>query len=185
MNTSLQNVLGLIDEAFAGTQRDESCTIHQAQLADETLDREIPDEEWLVAKLRDPEINWRDVPTPSLDECDAALSHATPTSWLFYLPAYMKRALELLTANSEDSNLPNSVIFHLTLERKSPGLNFYVFERFRQDSYWGLPQDRRSWTTGGTRSRILRGRKALRAAGITAAIVARGAVAASLFARSI
>jgi hypothetical protein len=132
LNTSLQNVLALIDEAFAGTQRDESCTIHQAQLADETLDREIPDEEWLVAKLRDPEINWHDVPAPSLDECDAALSHATPTSWLFYLPAYMKRALELLTANSEGSNLPNSVIFHLTLERRSPGLNFYVFERFRQ-----------------------------------------------------
>jgi hypothetical protein len=62
LNTSLQNVLALIDEAFAGTQRDESCTIHQAQLADETLDREIPDEEWLVAKRRDPEINWRDVP---------------------------------------------------------------------------------------------------------------------------
>lgn len=114
MNSSLQNVLALIDEAFAGTQRDESCTIHQAQLADETLDREIPDEEWLVAKRRDPEINWRDVPASSLDECDAALSHATPTSWLFYLPAYMKRALELLNANSEDSNLPNSVIFHLS-----------------------------------------------------------------------
>jgi len=48
---SLQDVLPLIDNAFAGTQRDENCTIHQAQLADETLDREIPDEEWLVAKL--------------------------------------------------------------------------------------------------------------------------------------
>ncbi len=132
MNTSLQNVLALIDEAFAGTQRDESCTIHQAQLADETLDREIPDEEWQVAKGRDPEINWRDVPTSSLDECDAALSHATPTSWLFYLPAYMKRALELLNANSEGSNLPNSVIFHLTLDRGSSGSSFYVFERFKQ-----------------------------------------------------
>lgn len=103
-----------------------------AQLADETLDREIPDEEWLVAKRRDPEIDWRNVPASSIDECDTALSHATPTSWLFYLPAYMKRALELLNAKHRDSNLPNSVIFHLTLDRGSSGLRFYAFERFRQ-----------------------------------------------------
>jgi hypothetical protein len=132
LNTSLQDVLPLIDNAFAGTQRDENCTIHQAQLADETLDREIPDEEWLVAKRQDPGIDWRDVPANSLDECDAAMSHATPTSWLFYLPAYMKRALELLNVNSEGSNLPNSVMFHLILDRGSSGPSFYVFERFKQ-----------------------------------------------------
>lgn len=51
----MQDVLALIDDAFAGVQRDESCTIHQAPLADETLDREIPDDEWLMAKRRDPE----------------------------------------------------------------------------------------------------------------------------------
>jgi hypothetical protein len=44
----------------------------------------------------------------------------------------MKRALELLDANSEDSNLPNSVIFHLTLDRGSSGPRFYMFERFKQ-----------------------------------------------------
>lgn len=52
MNTSCQDVLALIDGAFDGTRRDENCTIHQAQLADDTLDREIPDEEWLVAKRK-------------------------------------------------------------------------------------------------------------------------------------
>jgi hypothetical protein len=132
MSTSLHDVCALIDEAFAGIQRDENCTIHQAQLADERLDREIPDKEWVVQKRRDPETNWRDVPASSLDECDAVLSHATPQSWLFYLPTYMKRALELLTANSEKSNLPNSVLFHLSLERGSRGPSFYVFERFKQ-----------------------------------------------------
>ncbi|MBS0416179.1 MAG: hypothetical protein JSR66_00590 [Proteobacteria bacterium] len=64
------------------------------------------------------------------DNCP--LSHATPTNWLFYLPAYMKRALELLNANSKDSNLPNSVIFHLTLDRGSSGQSLYVLERFKQ-----------------------------------------------------
>ena len=132
LGNSVQDVLALIDDAFASSQRDESCTLHQAQLADETLDREIRDDEWLIAKHRDPEIDWRDVPASSLDECDAALSQATPTSWLFYLPAYMRRALELLKTNPKGSDLPNNVIFHLTLDRGSSGLRFYVFERFRQ-----------------------------------------------------
>jgi hypothetical protein len=65
-------------------------------------------------------------PPISLDECNAALSHATPMSWLFYLPAYMRRALELLTGSSGDSDLPNSVIFHLTLDRGSSGPSFYA-----------------------------------------------------------
>jgi hypothetical protein len=128
----LQTVLALIDEAFAGTQRDEECTLHQAQLRDCIGDFEIAEEEWLHQKLRDPETNWRDVPAASLDECDAVLSHASPQSWLFYLPAYMKRALELLATNAEESYLPSSVVFHLTLQRRSAGLNFYVFERFQQ-----------------------------------------------------
>jgi len=54
LGNSVQDVLALIDDAFASSQRDESCTLHQAQLADETLDREIRDDEWLIAKHRDP-----------------------------------------------------------------------------------------------------------------------------------
>jgi hypothetical protein len=42
------------------------------------------------------------------------------------LPAYMRRALELLTGSSGDSDLPNSVIFHLTLDRGSSGPSFYA-----------------------------------------------------------
>jgi hypothetical protein len=125
----LQAVLALIDEAFAGVQRDEDCTLHQAQLFDHTLDREISEDEWGDAERRDPETDWRNIPASSIDECDAALSHATLKSWLFHMPAYMKRALQLLDT---DAWLPGSVIFHLTYDNKCQGLGWRSIERFRQ-----------------------------------------------------
>ena len=125
----LQAVLALIDEAFAEVQRDEDCTLHHAQLLDHTLDREISEDEWNAAKRRDPETDWRDIPALAIDECDAALSHATLKSWLFHMPAYMRRALQLLDT---DSWLPGSVIFHLTYDNKHQDLGWRTIERFRQ-----------------------------------------------------
>ncbi len=132
MENRYQTALSLLDRAFVGTKRDEDCTLHQAQLADQSLSREISQEEWDAEKLRDPETNWRDVPATSIDECPAALSHASPQGWLFYLPAYMRYALELLAADVlEAADLPSSVIFHLTYNDKPP-LQGYVLDRFEQ-----------------------------------------------------
>lgn len=77
----------------------------------------------MVAKAQDTEVNWVDVPASSIDECSAALSYATPASWSFYLPAYMKRALELLDGNAS-SNFPNLVVLHLTLDLGPPELRW-------------------------------------------------------------
>jgi len=96
------------------------------------MSREISQEEWDAQKRRDPEADWRDVPVRSIDECSAALSHATPKSWLFYMPAYMRRALELRDADPLETDLPGSVIFHLTHEPENHGLAAYVLERFLQ-----------------------------------------------------
>lgn len=132
MENRYQVALTLLDSAFVGTQRDDYFTLHQAQLADQSMSREISREEWDAEKLRDPETDWRDVPANSLDECPAALSHASPQSWLFYLPAYMRYALELLAADAlEEADLPSSVIFHLTYNDKPP-LQGYVLDRFEQ-----------------------------------------------------
>lgn len=129
---SLQDVVTLIEAAFAGVTRDEDCTLHQAQLADQSMRREISQEEWDAEKLLDPENDWRDVAVKSLDECGAALSHASPQGWLFYIPAYMRRALELRDEDPLECELPNSVIFHLTQNSKDMGLAAYVLERFLQ-----------------------------------------------------
>ena len=121
-------VVKAIEVAFVGTTRDEECTLHQAQFTDTYGDFEITEEEWNARwdaeKARDPETDWRDVPASSIDECDAAQSHASPQSWYFYLPAYMRRALELLDTGRW---LPGSVVFHLTYRADSRG---YLLERF-------------------------------------------------------
>ena len=121
----------MIEAAFCDVMRDENCTLHQAQLADQGLGREIRDAEWRAAKLKDQETDWRSIPAVFLDECDAALSHATPQSWRFYLPAYMRRALRLLDADILDTMLSGSVIFHLTYSDKHPGEAAYTLERFQ------------------------------------------------------
>lgn len=127
MTMDLSTVDATIEAAFLDVERDEECTLHEAQLIDHTLDREISDAEWQAAKDKDQETDWRQVPAKYLDECDAALSHATPRSWRFYLPAYMRRALRLLDA---DTWFPGSVIFHLTYSGESPMMTSYNLERF-------------------------------------------------------
>jgi hypothetical protein len=126
----VSTVLSTIEAAFTGVERDEDCTLHQAQLSDQGMSREISDAEWSSAKGKDLETDWRQIPASFLDECDAALSHATPESWRFYLPAYMCRALGLLEADDLKTWLPGSIVFHLTYT-KSPGLESYVLDRFK------------------------------------------------------
>lgn len=126
----LATVNATIENAFFGVERDADCTLHQAQLLDVTMSREISEPEWQSARGEDPETDWRRVPAAYLDECDAALSHATPLSWRFYLPAYMWRALRLLDADILETRLPGSVIFHLTYSDETPGGAWYCLERF-------------------------------------------------------
>jgi len=128
----LAEVVKLIEEAFLGIMRDEKCTLHQAQLADQGMSRDITDEEWRAARDRDPQSDWRDVPSAYLDGCDAAMSHLSPQGWRFYLPAYMRRALELLDADFLSTTLPGFVIFHLTFPPTSKGIDWYRVERFKQ-----------------------------------------------------
>jgi len=45
----LQNLLELIETAFAEVQRDDDCTLHHAQLRDCTLNWEVSEAEWIMA----------------------------------------------------------------------------------------------------------------------------------------
>ncbi len=119
----VEAIKALIHEAFQGLKRDEDCTLHQAQLDDDSASRRISRQEWTAAKLWDPETDWRDVPASALEECNSALSHISPQSWHFYLPAYMERALELIDTWGRTppeqrpcgvEDLPFSVVQHLT-----------------------------------------------------------------------
>jgi len=120
-----------IEAAFAGVERDPEVSLHQAQLLDQTLTRQIPPGEWEDAGLLDLESDWSAVSGESLDECDAALSHLTPMSWRFYLPAYMCRSMDLFAPPKHGTDLLASVIFHLTYRKEADGgINTYLQERY-------------------------------------------------------
>lgn len=76
--------------------------------------RRIGAAEWAAAGRLDPEESWEDVSGLALDQCDAALSHATPESWRFYLPAFMRRALAHFVPPDYSYEKLSAVLFHLT-----------------------------------------------------------------------
>jgi len=68
-------------------------SLHQAQLADESMSRRISDDEWRRAGELDSGRSWKDFSDDDLIACDAALSHFDEPSFVYYLPAYLVFAL--------------------------------------------------------------------------------------------
>ena len=127
---SRAEVTAKIKKAFAGVRRDNEKTLHQAQLADQGISRKITDEEWAAALAKDRESEWYEVNPTAIDECDASLSHLSPTGWRFYLPAYMLRAMELLELPVHKAWVPGNVVHSLALNTKHSGLKRYALARY-------------------------------------------------------
>lgn len=119
-----------IKVAFSDVVRDEELTLHQAQLADQGIARDISDQEWFEARKRDPEEHWADIPRASLLECDASMSHLSPQGWAYYLPAFMLLALKDADIPIWENWVTGDVLFRLTLDTKPDGLKDYYLQRF-------------------------------------------------------
>jgi hypothetical protein len=104
-------------------------TLRQAQLADETLDREIFREEWDAMGRIDHAVAWKDIEPAVLIACDAALSHISEVGFVYYIPAYMRLALNQLVAVADPQwEAFGSTVFHLT-DRSN-----YTLARFKRFS---------------------------------------------------
>jgi hypothetical protein len=89
-------------------------TLRQAQLGDETLSREIDDDEWRAAGERDGGIPWTQVDEATFRECDAALSFIDEEGFAYYIPALLSAALRLIAAGRPDDELVDRAVFHVT-----------------------------------------------------------------------
>jgi hypothetical protein len=90
-------------------------TLQEAELADSTLDREIPDEEWQAAQKAGKGVAWSQVPLEVLLDCPAALSHISETGFVYFAPAYICAALDhLKEPKPQTEELVGSTVFHLT-----------------------------------------------------------------------
>ena len=120
---SVEDIITAIEEAFAGVARG-AVTLHEAEIIDDYG----TEAERLHARTYDPEVNWRDVPDSSIQECPAALSFVDPVSWRFYLPAYMRFGLRHLR------DPRNSAIDHAIYSLDgggTPQRGEFTLERFR------------------------------------------------------
>jgi hypothetical protein len=71
-------------------------TLRQAQLADQSMSREISEEEWQSEGRQDRHVKWTEIEAATLLQCNAALSHLDENAFAYYLPAYLLFALNCL-----------------------------------------------------------------------------------------
>lgn len=86
------NVIETIERAFP-LEPLPSMTLHQAQLADDSLTREITEEEWVAAGKPDVGRSWKEFADDEIIACDASQSHFDEEAFVYYLPAFMVFAL--------------------------------------------------------------------------------------------
>lgn len=91
-------------------------TLHQGQLADESIRREISETEWQKAAMQDAGQTWATLSDAALIECSCALSHFDEQSFCYHLPAFLRFAVLNVTAPSlsREQDLVGSVIFAVT-----------------------------------------------------------------------
>jgi hypothetical protein len=108
-------VTRLIQEAFP-LQPIPEMTLHQAQLADQSMAREIPENEWKDAGKRDAGRTWQDLTDEEIISCDAALSHFDEASFVYHLPAFLLFAVRNCSVDWPDPSEPTvgSVVFSVT-----------------------------------------------------------------------
>ena len=111
---AIDAVILQVERAFPEAPLPET-TLRQAQLADQSMSREISQSEWDAAGTLDRGVRWKDIPDDTLIECDAALSHQSEEGFVYYVPAYMRLALRHLACPAKRSDEAfGFTVFHLT-----------------------------------------------------------------------
>ena len=110
-----EELISLIEKVFPLKPRPDM-TIHQGQLADQSLDREISEAEWESEGRKDRDRTWKELSDPDIDRLDSALSHLDETGFVYYIPAYMVFSLKYLESdwNEFGWDTVGSTVFHLS-----------------------------------------------------------------------
>jgi hypothetical protein len=123
---SVDSLIERIELAFPESPIPEM-TLLQAQLCDQTLDREISEAEWDATGRLDRCVSWKGVASVTLIECDAALSHITEDGFVYYIPAYMRLALrQLMDSVDPQWGAYGSTVSHLS------GTSNYALGRYKR-----------------------------------------------------
>jgi hypothetical protein len=93
-----------------------SMTLHQGQLSDESIRREISEAEWQQAAMQDSNQTWATLSDAALIECLCALSHFDEQSFIYHLPAFLGFAIRNIAAPflTREQRLVAAVVFAIT-----------------------------------------------------------------------
>jgi hypothetical protein len=137
-NMSVQSLVARIEQVFPELPLPDM-TLRQAQLLDETLDREISQEEWDATGRIDRGVVWKDIEPAALIGCDAALSHMSEAGFVYYIPAYMRLALNQLAAVVDPHwESFGSIVFQLTDRSNYSLARFKRFSDMQIDTVIGF-----------------------------------------------
>jgi hypothetical protein len=116
---SAAHLLDLMEAAFP-LQPLPEMSLHQAHLSDQSMTREITEDEWRRAGELDAARTWKEYSDHDLISCDAALAHLEESSFVYYLPAYLLFAVRhrLVEWPHPAWALVGSVVFSVT--RRTP-----------------------------------------------------------------
>jgi hypothetical protein len=103
-------------------------SLHQAQLLDQSMSREISEAEWVETGRLDAGRTWREFTDEELMGCNAALAFFDEPAFVYYLPAFILFALRYWTVSWSHParSVVGSVVFSLT--RREP----YSLGRYKQ-----------------------------------------------------
>ncbi len=88
-----------IVSAFDRVTRDDGISLHEAVV----IDSYGSDEQRAIARQKDNELRWQDVPDRSIEHSYSALCFLDPKGWRYYIPAYMIWSLKNYMTSGSNS----------------------------------------------------------------------------------
>ena len=112
-----------ITSAFDGVTREDGISLHEAVVIDDYGS----DEQRAIARQKDNELRWQDVPDKWIEQSESALCFLDPKGWRYYIPAYMIWSLKHYINSDLNHNSINSTIYTFKF---SPDPDDYYWSRF-------------------------------------------------------
>lgn len=106
-------LIEIIEESFDCIQRPDT-SLQQFKLTDtKGMSEGITDYEWSTARENRIDFKWQDIPDSEIEECGCILAHMGIDELLYYLPAYMRYAINHIDEPVWENDVIGGVVFSL------------------------------------------------------------------------
>jgi len=122
-------LISSIKTAFDGVPRSDT-SLRQFRLTDRFgMSREITDSEWDAAGFGRTDTRWQEIPDSEIQECGVLLAHMQARDFLYYLPAYMLKAVRDIQDGSTGSEIVGSFVSCVYPSNRSTSSRAYTLSQ--------------------------------------------------------